>query len=64
MINIIFKNSIVIRMFAIEHLNTILLLGGLKIKSLIKETDGVPWQFSVLFSVCRELKTVDKFWLI
>jgi hypothetical protein len=41
LISIIFKNNTMIRILAIELLNTTLLLIILKIKSLLKKIDGV-----------------------
>jgi hypothetical protein len=45
MINIISRNNTMIRILVIELLNRILILIILMIKSLLKKTDGVPWQF-------------------
>jgi hypothetical protein len=49
--NIIFKNNTIIRILAIELLNTILLLVLLMIKSLLKK---------LMACVCRELKKVER----
>jgi hypothetical protein len=45
MINIIFRNNTMITILAIELSNRILILIILMIKSLLKKTDGLPWQF-------------------
>jgi hypothetical protein len=45
MISIIFKNNTMIRIWAIELLNTFLLLVLLMINSLLTKNDSVPWQF-------------------
>jgi hypothetical protein len=60
MIKIILKNNTMIRILAIELLNTILLLVFLMIKYILKKLMVYLDNFYAPCSVCHELKEIEK----